>query len=119
MGAKTVIAVDVGSVEESNLYNYGDSLNGFWVLWNKWNPWALPVRVLNMEEIQVCNFKKLHFISSFESRLAYVSCVRQLEIVKKAPYCQYLRPAIDPYKTLDFHHFNIINVRFKHLKKYF
>lgn len=59
MGARTVIAVDVGSVEETNLYNYGDSLNGFWILWNKWNPWAQPVRVLNMEEIQV-GFEIIH-----------------------------------------------------------
>uniref|UniRef100_A0A1I7XT43 Swiss cheese n=1 Tax=Heterorhabditis bacteriophora TaxID=37862 RepID=A0A1I7XT43_HETBA len=94
MGAKCVIAVDVGSVEETNLFNYGDSLSGLWVLTKRLNPWAEPVRILNMEEIQ--------------SRLAYVSCVRQLEIVKKAPYCHYLRPAIDPFKTLDFGKFNAI-----------
>lgn len=30
MGARVVIAVDVGSAEEMNLYNYGDRLNGWW-----------------------------------------------------------------------------------------
>ncbi|VDP13300.1 unnamed protein product [Heligmosomoides polygyrus] len=94
MGAKRVIAVDVGSSEETNLYNYGDSLSGTWVLMKRFNPWAEPVRILNMEEIQ--------------TRLAYVSCVRQLEIVKKAPYCSYFRPAIEPFKTLEFNKFDEI-----------
>uniref|UniRef100_A0A0K0F7K1 Neuropathy target esterase sws (inferred by orthology to a D. melanogaster protein) n=1 Tax=Strongyloides venezuelensis TaxID=75913 RepID=A0A0K0F7K1_STRVS len=92
LGAKFVIAVDVGSREERNLYNYGDTLSGFWVLFKKFNPFCEPPAVLNMEEIQ--------------SRLAYVSCTRQLEIVKKAPYCCYLRPPIEGIKTLDFHRFN-------------
>lgn len=94
MGAKCVIAVDVGSSEETNLYNYGDSLSGTWVLINRLNPWAKPLRILNMEEIQ--------------TRLAYVSCVRQLEIVKKAPYCSYFRPPIDLFKTLEFNKFDEI-----------
>ncbi|VDO70653.1 unnamed protein product [Haemonchus placei] len=94
MGAKRVIAVDVGASEETNLYNYGDSLNGLWVLMKRLNPWADPIRILNMEEIQ--------------TRLAYVSCVRQLEIVKKAPYCSYFRPAIEPFKTLEFNKFDEI-----------
>ncbi|EYC02786.1 hypothetical protein Y032_0098g3120 [Ancylostoma ceylanicum] len=96
MGAKCVIAVDVGASEETNLYNYGDSLSGTWVLMKRLNPWAEPVRILNMEEIQ--------------TRLAYVSCVRQLEIVKKAPYCSYFRPAIEPFKTLEFNKFEEILV---------
>lgn len=53
MGANLVVAVDVGSASETNLYNYGDSLSGFWVLLRKFNPFAEPVKVLNMEEIQV------------------------------------------------------------------
>lgn len=96
LGAKCVIAVDVGSTSETSLYNYGDSLSGFWVLLKRLNPFAEPVSILNMEEIQ--------------SRLAFVSCVRQLEQVKKAPYCHYLRPPIDLYKTLDFARFDEIKV---------
>ncbi|PAV56062.1 hypothetical protein WR25_01099 [Diploscapter pachys] len=94
MGAKCVIAVDVGSADETNLDDYGDTLSGVWVLFKRLNPWGTPVRILNMEEIQ--------------SRLAYVSCVRQLMTVKKAPYCLYLRPAIEAFKTLDFGKFNSI-----------
>ena len=45
MGAQTVFAVDVGSLDDSSLYNYGDTLSGWWLLWKKWNPWAKNVRV--------------------------------------------------------------------------
>ncbi|KAI1729156.1 patatin-like phospholipase domain-containing protein [Ditylenchus destructor] len=93
-GARCVIAVDVGAASETDLYNYGDSLSGLWVLCQRLNPWASPVRILGMEEIQ--------------SRLAFVSCVQQLELVKKAPYCHYLRPPIDEFQTLDFVKFDTI-----------
>lgn len=53
MGAKIVIAIDVGSPAETDLYNYGDSLSGFWVLFRRFNPFSESVKVLNMEEIQV------------------------------------------------------------------
>ncbi len=45
MGCKTIFAVDVGSQDETNLTNYGDSLSGWWLLWKRWNPWATPVKV--------------------------------------------------------------------------
>ncbi|XP_022085231.1 neuropathy target esterase-like isoform X1 [Acanthaster planci] len=89
LGAQTVIAVDVGSEDDSQLTNYGDDLSGWWLLWKRWNPWASHVRVLDMSEIQ--------------SRLAYVSCMKQLEEVKNSSYCQYIRPPINRYKTMHFH----------------
>ncbi|XP_044515593.1 patatin-like phospholipase domain-containing protein 7 [Gracilinanus agilis] len=94
MGAKVVVAIDVGSRDETDLTNYGDSLSGWWLLWKRWNPLATKVKVLNMAEIQ--------------SRLAYVSCVRQLEMVMKSDYCEYIRPPIDNYGTLDFGKFDEI-----------
>ncbi|XP_036756594.2 patatin-like phospholipase domain-containing protein 7 isoform X2 [Manis pentadactyla] len=94
MGAKVVIAVDVGSRDETDLTNYGDALSGWWLLWKRWNPLATKVKVLNMAEIQ--------------ARLAYVCCVRQLEMVKSSEYCEYLRPPIDSYRTLDFGKFSEI-----------
>ncbi|KAF1545024.1 Neuropathy target esterase, partial [Eudyptula minor] len=97
MGAKTVIAIDVGSQDETDLCNYGDSLSGWWLLWKRLNPWAEKVKVPDMAEIQ--------------SRLAYVSCVRQLEVVKSSSYCEYIRPAIDRFKTMDFGKFDEIYVR--------
>ena len=45
LGAKTIIAVDVGASDESDLTNYGDSLSGWWMLWKKWNPFASNVKV--------------------------------------------------------------------------
>ncbi|EDL21914.1 patatin-like phospholipase domain containing 6, isoform CRA_b [Mus musculus] len=94
MGAKTVIAIDVGSQDETDLSTYGDSLSGWWLLWKRLNPWADKVKVPDMAEIQ--------------SRLAYVSCVRQLEVVKSSSYCEYLRPSIDCFKTMDFGKFDQI-----------
>uniref|UniRef100_A0AAY4BFQ1 lysophospholipase n=1 Tax=Denticeps clupeoides TaxID=299321 RepID=A0AAY4BFQ1_9TELE len=106
MGAKVVIAIDVGSLDESDLTNYGDSLSGWWLLWKRFNPLSERVRVLNMDEIQ--------------TRLAYVCCVRQLESVKNSEYCEYIRPPIDRYGTLDFGKFDeIADVGYQHGKTLF
>ncbi|KAK3514878.1 hypothetical protein QTP70_033814, partial [Hemibagrus guttatus] len=106
MGAKVVIAIDVGSQDETNLTNYGDSLSGWWLLWKRLNPLAEKVKVLNMAEIQ--------------TRLAYVCCVRQLELVKDSDYCEYIRPAIDRYGTLEFGKFDeIADVGYQHGKTVF
>lgn len=45
MGAKVVIAIDVGSQDETNLTNYGDSLSGWWLLWKRFNPLSEKVQV--------------------------------------------------------------------------
>uniref|UniRef100_A0A673BN17 Patatin-like phospholipase domain containing 7b n=1 Tax=Sphaeramia orbicularis TaxID=375764 RepID=A0A673BN17_9TELE len=106
MGAKVVIAIDVGSRDETDLTNYGDSLNGWWLLWKRFNPLAERVKVLNMAEIQ--------------TRLAYVCCVRQLELVKDSEYCEYIRPPIDHYGTLEFGKFDeIAEVGYQHGKTLF
>ncbi|NWZ36435.1 PLPL7 protein, partial [Brachypodius atriceps] len=106
MGAKVVIAIDVGSRDETDLTNYGDCLSGWWLLWKRWNPLAEKVKVLNMAEIQ--------------TRLAYVCCVRQLEMVKSSDYCEYIRPPIDRYGTLDFGKFDeICEVGYQHGKTVF
>ncbi|XP_063209174.1 patatin-like phospholipase domain-containing protein 7 isoform X2 [Chroicocephalus ridibundus] len=106
MGAKVVIAIDVGSRDETDLTNYGDCLSGWWLLWKRWNPLAEKVKVLNMAEIQ--------------TRLAYVCCVRQLEMVKNSDYCEYIRPPIDRYRTLDFGKFDeICEVGYQHGKTVF
>ncbi|KAK1792244.1 hypothetical protein P4O66_012195, partial [Electrophorus voltai] len=106
MGAKVVIAIDVGNQDETSLTNYGDSLSGWWLLWKRLNPMAERVKVLNMAEIQ--------------TRLAYVCCVRQLESVKESEYCEYIRPAIDRFGTLDFGKFDeIADVGYQHGKTVF
>lgn len=67
LGAAHIIAIDVGSQDDTDLTDYGDHLSGWWLLYKKWNPFATPVKVPNLPDIQ--------------SRLAYVSCVRQLEVI--------------------------------------
>lgn len=54
-------------------------------------------------------------MAEIQSRLAYVSCVRQLEVVKKSSYCEYIRPPIDRFKTMDFGKFDEIYVSLPHL----
>ncbi|KAJ8307609.1 hypothetical protein KUTeg_014840 [Tegillarca granosa] len=106
MGAQSVFAIDVGSQDEINLTSFGDQLSGWWLLWKRWNPWAKPIRVLDMQEIQ--------------SRLAYVSGVRQLEAVKNSDYCEYIRPPIDRFATLQFGSFDeICDVGYNHGKTLF
>lgn len=51
-------------------------------------------------------------MAEVQARLAYVGCVGQLERVKANDYCEYLRPPIDKYRTLQFASFDEINVRF-------
>lgn len=105
-GAQSIFAVDVGSIDNTELTNYGDTLSGWWLLWKRWNPWAAPIRVPDMQEIQ--------------SRLAYVSCIRQLEIVKSSDYCEYIRPPIDKYGTLQFGSYDeIVEVGYNHGKTMF
>uniref|UniRef100_A0A672HEZ4 lysophospholipase n=1 Tax=Salarias fasciatus TaxID=181472 RepID=A0A672HEZ4_SALFA len=94
------------SRDETNLTNYGDHLNGWWLLWKRLNPLAEKVKVLNMAEIQ--------------NRLAYVCCVRQLELVRDSEYCEYIRPPIDRYGTLEFGKFDeIAEVGYQHGKTLF
>lgn len=66
IGANHILAIDVGSVDDQDLTNYGDDLSGWWLLWKRWYPFTASVKVPNLPDIQ--------------SRLAYVSCVRQLEV---------------------------------------
>lgn len=49
-------------------------------------------------------------MAEIQTRLAYVCCVRQLESVKSSEYCEYIRPPIDHYGTLEFGKFDEIAV---------
>jgi hypothetical protein len=49
-------------------------------------------------------------MGEIQSRLAYVSCVKQLETVKDSGECEYIRPPIDRYATLQFGSFDEIFV---------
>lgn len=107
MGAETILAVDVGSQDDMDFTNYGDQLNGWWILWCRWMPFfTRTIKVPNLPDIQ--------------SRLAYISCVRQLDEVKRSEYCTYIRPPIDKWKTLQFKNFDeILEVGLNHGKALF
>ncbi|XP_040270639.1 patatin-like phospholipase domain-containing protein 6 isoform X2 [Bufo bufo] len=106
MGARTVLAVDVGQQEEWNTYNYGDSLSGWWLLWNRIKPWGAKVKIPDMAELQ--------------SRLSYVTCVRQLQMVKLSGYCEYLCPPVQRFTTSEFRRFQeICNIGYDYGKLIF
>ncbi|KAG0367532.1 phosphatidylcholine and lysophosphatidylcholine phospholipase [Gamsiella multidivaricata] len=92
LGANTVFAVDVGSDDDTTLQYYGDSLSGWLVLLNRWNPFSNVYRnIPNLADLQ--------------SRLAYVSSVKQLEEAKRTPGMFYLKPPVQDFGTLEFGRF--------------
>ena len=51
-------------------------------------------------------------MAEIQSRLAFVSCVRQWEEVKNSDFLEYIRPPIDKYQTLQFGSFDEIYVSY-------
>ena len=60
--------------------------------------------------IYACSVTQIPDMNEIQSRLAYVSCMRQLEGVKASTEFEYIRPPIDKYGTLQFHAFDEILV---------
>ncbi|KAI9803097.1 MAG: phosphatidylcholine and lysophosphatidylcholine phospholipase [Piccolia ochrophora] len=94
LGADVIFAVDVGSLDDNQPQQYGDSLSGLWAFVNRWNPFS--------------SYPNPPTLSEIEARLAYVSSVDALERAKSMPGCLYMRPPIDEYGTLDFAKFDQI-----------
>ncbi|KAG0055666.1 phosphatidylcholine and lysophosphatidylcholine phospholipase [Gryganskiella cystojenkinii] len=92
LGANTIFAVDVGSDDDTTLQYYGDSLSGWLVLLNRWNPFSNVYR-------QIPN------LADLQSRLAYVSSVKQLEAAKATPGMFYFKPPVQEFGTLEFGRF--------------
>ena len=89
LGAQTIIAVDVGLADDTSPVNYGDTLSGWWVLLNRLNPFG-------------ANYGKIPGIDDIQSRLAYVSSVKQLEDAKHLENCLYLSPPVRPFAIMEF-----------------
>jgi lysophospholipid hydrolase len=51
-GASCVFASDVGSVDDTSSRDFGDSVSGWWVLLNRWNPWSKVSQIPSITEIQ-------------------------------------------------------------------
>lgn len=93
MGTSAVFACDVGSLDDNSPRNFGDSVSGWWLLINRWNPFSNARHVPAIPEIQ--------------SRLAYVSSVKTLEDAK-ATGCLYLQMPVQEFGTLQFNKFEDI-----------
>ncbi|KAG0151664.1 hypothetical protein CROQUDRAFT_667702 [Cronartium quercuum f. sp. fusiforme G11] len=94
MGADSVFAVDVGSIDDTSPRNFPESVSGWWLLLNRLNPWSSADSVPTMTDIQ--------------SRLTYVSSVKTLEEAKATPGVLYMRMPVTQYTTMDFGKFEEI-----------
>ncbi|KAF9055952.1 hypothetical protein BJ165DRAFT_1429740 [Panaeolus papilionaceus] len=87
-GASTIFACDVGSIDDNSPRNFGDTISGWWLLINRWNPFS--------------NARHVPAITEIQSRLAYVSSVNTLEEAKVAKNCLYIQMPVQEYGTLQF-----------------
>jgi len=94
LGTSAVIAVDVGGIDDNSPRNFGDTVSGWWILLNRWNPFSSVRSIPAIPEIQ--------------SRLAYVSSVRTLEEAKVHKGCLYLGMPVQEYGTMQFNKFEEI-----------
>ncbi|KAJ7146253.1 hypothetical protein C8R44DRAFT_600464 [Mycena epipterygia] len=91
MGASSVFACDVGSLDDNTPRKFGDTVSGWWLLINRWNPFS--------------NARLVPPITEIQSRLAYVSSVKTLEDAKVARGCLYIAMPVQEYGTLQFSKF--------------
>ncbi|KAJ7922907.1 hypothetical protein B0H13DRAFT_1982259 [Mycena leptocephala] len=94
MGASSVFACDVGSLDDNTPRNFGDTVSGWWLLINRWNPFS--------------NARLVPPITEIQSRLAYVSSVKTLEDAKVTRGCLYISMPVQEYGTLQFNKFEEI-----------
>ncbi|GLE10790.1 hypothetical protein PINS_up023041 [Pythium insidiosum] len=87
-GIKYVLAVDVGAEPRHEYFSYGSALSGWWLLWNKLNPFSSTVIVPSMGDVSAA--------------LAYVSSEQHKERMKTECIDLYLRPPVNDYGTLEF-----------------
>ena len=105
LGAAAIIAVDVAPQEHQELfYNYGNKLSGWWLLWNRLNPFSTTARVPSMGEISTA--------------LMWCSSERHLERVRESPRVDlYLRPPVEKYGTLEYDKYDeIVEAGYRHAK---
>ncbi|KIO28791.1 hypothetical protein M407DRAFT_229364 [Tulasnella calospora MUT 4182] len=100
MGPNTIIAVDVGSLDDNSPRNFGDTVSGIWIAINRWNPFSSVRHIPPITEIQ--------------SRLAYVSSITSLEEAKNTPGCYYIQPPVQGYGTLQFNKYDeLVDIGYK------
>ncbi|CEQ42560.1 SPOSA6832_04388 [Sporobolomyces salmonicolor] len=93
-GAASVFAIDVGAVDDTDPRNYGESVSGWWLLLQRWNPFGGAPNIPSITEIQ--------------ARLTYVSSVKTLEEAKNTPGVLYMRMPVTQFGTMEFKRFSEI-----------
>lgn len=88
LGSRSVFAIDVGSIDDTSPQHFGDTLSGWWVLLNRFNPWSSMRNIPSIPDIQ--------------TRLTYTTSVKTLEEAKALDSCLYLRMPVTQYGTLEF-----------------
>ena len=66
MGARYILAIDVGSAVHLTFAHYGDTINGWYVLWHKINPFSSAAEVPSMYDVY--------------QGLAGISCRKKLKV---------------------------------------
>ncbi|KAI5189242.1 lysophospholipid hydrolase [Nematocida minor] len=91
MGIRNIIAVDVGSEVETTFSEYGDSINGFYILFQK-----------------IFSTKKFLSLTEIQYRLAYLTSMHKERSLKSDVSIKYIRPDLAGYKTMNFRQFDEI-----------
>lgn len=50
-GAGIIFAVDVGGVSDTDFFDFGDEISGWWMVWNKWNPMKRKPKVRGINHL--------------------------------------------------------------------
>ena len=102
MRARTVIAVDVSQEVVLDNYEYGSYLNGWWLLFNSWNPFVKTVKIPSMGDIS--------------ERLAWVNGDVQKKKVRE-DIDLFLQPPVANYGVLEYDKFDeIVQIGYEHAK---
>ena len=87
-GVKYLLAMDIATMDERNLTNYGDTLSGTWTWFDKIKPFGKQkLKIPDSIEIQL--------------RLAFCSHYRNLEELQNDPDFEYLCPDLGKFTSSD------------------
>lgn len=102
-GLSTVFAVDVSNETVRNYYPYGSSLSGWWLFFNKINPFQETVKVPSMGEVSAA--------------LAYVSSRQHKSRVIDESVDVFLKPSVSSFTVLEFDKIDeIMKIGYDHAK---
>jgi lysophospholipid hydrolase len=89
LGAKVIVAVDVGSLDDTRPTTYGDKLSGWWLLFRRFIPFQK-------------DYGPIPTLSDIQSRLAYACSVPLREAITKMDDCFYFAPPVTHFGTMQF-----------------